>query len=171
MIDSEPKKATKAPFYTALTAGLSLVLIYWFGSPVSLGYDFHEDRCLPDVHLSLLVHHAPSEIHDGDMLIFSKQKGILNYVVQEFILKVVAGVPGDHLTISKGEVQINGKTVVSGFPLAEPFYHHSGQYFEKDEVIPAGKVFMIGTHRLSDDSRYWGYLDTSTVRGSGYKIF
>jgi conjugal transfer pilin signal peptidase TrbI len=171
MTDIEQIKPAKAPFYKALVAVLSLTLIYWFGLPVSFGYDPHEDRCLPDVRLSLLVHHAPSEIHDGDMLFFSKPKGLFDYVAEEYIMKVVAGVPGDRITIKQGVVQINGKDVVSGFPLAEPYYHHPSQLFDKDEVIPQGKIFMIGTNRLSDDSRYWGYLDKSYVRGNGYKIF
>ncbi len=171
MNDIAHKEPSKAPFYKALVAVVSLVLIYWFGLPVSFGYDSREERCLPDVRLSLLVHHAPSEIHDGDMIYFSKPNGLFDYVAEEYIMKVVAGVPGDHLTIKDGVVQINGKPVVSGFPLAERFYFHQSQYFDKDEVIPKGKVFMIGTHRLSDDSRYWGYLDTSYIRGIGYKIF
>ena len=165
------KKVSKAPLYTALVVIVPLLLIYWLGSPVSLGYDPQDERCLPNVRFSLLVNHAPAEIHDGDMIFFSKPRGLFEYVAEEMIMKVVAGVPGDHLTIKKGGVQINGKIVVNGFPLAEPFYHHPMQYFEKDEVIPKGKIFMIGTHRLSDDSRYWGYLDTSYVRGKGYKIF
>lgn len=171
MTPTGSNKPSKAPLFWALGVSLSLIAVYYCGLPVSFGYDGNEERCLPDVHLSLLVHHKPSVIHDGDMLIFSTGQGILEYEKQEYIMKVVAGVPGDHIMIKNGEVKINGKTVVSGFPLAEPYYHHSSQYYEKDEVIPQGKIFMIGTHRFSDDSRYWGYLDTNYVRGTGYKIY
>jgi conjugal transfer pilin signal peptidase TrbI len=171
MSDATPNKPSKRPFYLALIVSLALVLVYWFGLPISFGYDPNEERCLPDVHLSLLVHHAPSETHDGDMLFFDKPQGILEYVREEYVMKVVAGVPGDRISISKDEVKINGKTVVTGFPLAVPYYHHPAQFYEKDEVIPKGKLFMIGTNPLSDDSRYWGYLDMSYVRGTGYRIF
>jgi len=171
MTNEKSKTASKSPFYISLAAILSLTLIFWFGSPISIGYDPHEERCLPDVHLSLLVHHVPSQIHDGNMLYFSRPKGILNYVTQDYVMKVAAGVPGDHLTIKDGIVQINGKTVVSGFPLAERFYHHPVKYYDKDEVIPSGKFFMTGTHPYSDDSRYFGYIDVSYVRGIGYKIY
>lgn len=164
-------KPSKKPFYLALIAGLSLTLIYWFGLPFSFGYDPNEDRCLPDVHLSLLIHHAPSEIHDGDMLFFARPQGILGYVREEYVMKVVAGVPGDRIVIKDGDVKINGKLAVKGFALAVPYYHHPAQFYEKDEVIPKGKLFMIGTNPLSDDSRYWGYLDVGYVRGNGYKIF
>lgn len=165
------KSLSKTPFYAALTASLSLVLIYWFGLPVSIGYDPQVERCLPDVRLSLLVHQAPSDIHDGDMLVFSKSKDILNYLTTDYAMKIVAGVPGDHLAIRNSKVFVNGKEVASGFPLAETFYHHSSSFYDKEETIPVGKLFMIGTHPLSDDSRYWGYLDRSDVRGIGYKIF
>ena len=162
---------SKAPFYTSLVAILALTLIYWFGLPITIGYDPNEDRCLPDARWSLLVHHTPSSIHDGDMIFFSRPAGTLDYVKQQYVMKIVGGVPGDHITINNGDVRINGKIVVTGFPLAQKFYHHSSEFYDKDEVIPKGKFFMIAPHPFSDDSRYWGYLDAKYVRGIGYKIF
>ena len=68
------------------------------------------------------------------------------------------------------EVLINGKVVAKGLPLVDKS-KVSTKAFERDEVIPEGKVFMTGTHPLSNDSRYWGYLDLTAVVGKGYKIF
>jgi conjugal transfer pilin signal peptidase TrbI len=37
--------------------------------------------------------------------------------------------------------------------------------------VPAGKLFVIGDASLSDDSRYWGYLDASKVVGTAHRLF
>ena len=36
--------------------------------------------------------------------------------------------------------------------------------------MPAGKVFVIGTHPNSDDSRYWGYLEVKSLEGVAFKL-
>lgn len=161
----------KRPLHLSLVASFCLVLIYWFGLPFSFGYDSQDERCLPDVHLSLLIHHPPTAYHNGDMVYFVNSETILPHMTREFAMKIVGGIPGDHILVRNNAVYINGKIVASGFPLAAEFYPQLVGHLEKDEIIPPGKLFMIGTHPLSDDSRYWGYLDTGMVRGSGYKIF
>ncbi|PTT90209.1 signal peptidase I [Pelomonas sp. HMWF004] len=160
----------KQPFWLALVAVMALMLVYWFGLPYSFAFDPNAEQCLPDLHLALLVNHKPAKVADGDLL-FWKPSGALSYVKTQHVLKLVAGAPGDHLVIRNGVVSINGKPVVSGFPLAREFYHSTPEQFEKDEIIPAGKYFLIGTHQNSDDSRYWGYLDASDIVGSGHKVF
>jgi conjugal transfer pilin signal peptidase TrbI len=108
-------------------------------------------------------------VRTGDLL-FWKPSGALAGFKEAFILKLTAGVPGDHLTIKRGVVQINGVTVVQGLPLASA-YQRSAQEFERDEEIPPGKYFLVGLHPNSNDSRYWGYLDASQIEGFAYKVF
>lgn len=119
--------------------------------------------------MAFLIHRQPNQVQGGDYL-FWKPSGALRYVNQEFVLKRVAGVPGDRLLIKDQNVYINGKLTVSGLPLSG-LYRVSPKQLERDEVIPPGRFFVIGTHPNSDDSRYWGYLDIKNVAGIGYKIF
>lgn len=142
---------------------------FWSKPIITFGFDPQNERCLPDLHLALLVHRAPAAVHDGDLL-FWTPSGALAGFKERFILKQVAGVPGDRVTIRNGKVQINGKTVVEGFPLAR-FYHRGEKEFERDEIIPPGEFFMVGVHPLSNDSRYWGYLDAGRVAGFAYRLF
>jgi len=142
---------------------------FWFDSPITLGIDPSAERCLPDVHVALLVRDKPTDIQKGDLL-FWKPTGALAYLDRNYVLKRVAGVPGDKLEVIDGVVKINGETVVSGLPLIDP-EKLKPQDFDRTENIPAGKVFMIGTHPRSNDSRYWGYLPVSSVVGKGYEIF
>lgn len=157
-------------FFIALfLTALLLADSFWFKPLITVGVDPQKERCLPDLHAALMIHRPPHTVHDGDLL-FWKPQGALAGFREHFILKEVAGVPGDRLTIASGKVMINGKQVVEGFPLAR-YYHKPADSFERSEVIPPGKVFVIGTHPLSNDSRYWGYLDANKVSGFAYRIF
>lgn len=159
----------RGKFAVFFFATLLLAWAFWSKPLFTIGFDPQSERCLPNLHLALLVHVHPAEIHDGDLL-FWKPSGALAGFKEHFILKAVAGVPGDRLVIHGGRVEINGKTVVTGFPLA-PYYHRAEKDFERDEVIPQGEFFMIGVHPLSNDSRYWGFLRADQIAGFAYRLF
>ncbi|OYU42254.1 MAG: signal peptidase I [Burkholderiales bacterium PBB4] len=93
----------------------------------------------------------------------------MGYVKQAYVMKVAAGIPGDRLQIKDQTITINGEIVAIGMPLVDTSKVPL-KSFERDEVIPAGHVFMMGTHPMSNDSRYWGYLSLNDVVGRGYKI-
>lgn len=137
----------------------------------SLAYVPREDRCLPELHLALLVHHRPAQVERGNYL-FWKASAIpaLSYVRESYVLKVVAGVPGDRLAIKGDKVFINDTLVVEGLENA-PLYKRRPADFERSEVIPPGRYFVIGTARFSNDSRYWGYLPHDRVVGRGYRVY
>lgn len=165
------KKGIQAALLLSLCAVLATVitLLHFGKMPIQWAYDPNPEKCLPDLHLVLLVKSATTKPVAAD-LVFWSPSGALADIHQEYVLKRVAGTPGDRLKISGNTVSINGAVVVNGFPLAD-LYHRAPKEFERDEIIPAGKVFMIGTHALSNDSRYWGYLDFNAIKGTGYKIF
>ncbi|MCX4151030.1 MULTISPECIES: signal peptidase I [Paraburkholderia] len=164
------KSAADRRFFVALfLTGLLLADAFWFKPLLTIGVDPQKERCLPDLHAALMVHRAPREVRDGD-LVFWKPQGALSHFREQYIMKEVAGVPGDLVTVAGGKVMINGHTVVEGFPLAR-YYHKPANAFDRSEIIPAGKLFMIGTHPLSNDSRYWGYLDVTRVSGFAYRLF
>ena len=168
VVDQE-KKPYISSFVCALCSVLLLVFFYWSKPPFTLAFDPNDEKCLPDMHLALLMHSKPDSVHDGDYLFF-KPNEALSYVKQEFVLKMVGGIPGDHLVIHDGVVSINGVVMSKSMPLAS-FYHKNTQGFDRDETVPEGKFFMVGTNINSDDSRYWGYLDVKDVAGHAYKVF
>lgn len=163
------KNRPKSPYIGVLFA---LLLVYFHFNPeppISFARDPNKEKCLPDLHLALLIHHAPKEISRGD-LVFWKPAGAVSYVKQEYVLKMVGGIPGDRLTIKDGNIYINGAMVGTGLSLS-PIYHTTPKQLERDEIIPAGSYFVMGTNPLSDDSRYWGYLPGKAIQGKGYKIY
>lgn len=121
----------------------------------------------------------------GDLVVFSysNQPGV-NYV------KRVIGLPGDKVQIAKGRLYLNEEPFkyqkVSESKLDNPnselFDIFEEKYkdfnwkviFQKQNsnkdfgpiVVPPGEVFLLGDNRdASDDSRYWGTVESSRISG------
>ncbi len=110
----------------------------------------------------------------GDVIVFK-------YPVQpdrDFIKRVV-GLPGDRLELKRKRVHING------VPLDEPYVTYLeppspdgpvrfGDLREEygPVTVPQGQYFMMGDNRdNSEDSRYWGFLPASYVKGEALVIY
>ncbi len=97
---------------------------------------------------------------------------------RDFIKRVI-GLPGDTLELKNQTIHING------MPLIEPYAHYlfppggDGQADTFDlrrkygpVTVPAGHYFMMGDNRDdSQDSRYWGFLPASYVKGRALFIY
>jgi signal peptidase I len=75
-------------------------------------------------------------------------------------LKRVVGLPGDRVSIDRGNVAIDGK------PLAEGYVRYRDTHSLAAVTVPAGGVYVLGDNRAnSDDSRNWGILPERDVIG------
>jgi signal peptidase I len=91
---------------------------------------------------------------------------------KDFIKRVVA-VGGDKVEIRNKSVYVNGELQHN------PYAVHSDprmQYTPRDNygpvVVPEGKLFTLGDNRDdSNDSRFWGFVDVSAVRGKAFMIY
>ncbi len=83
--------------------------------------------------------------------------------LQETLIKRVIGLPGDHIIIKDGIVNVNGED------LQEDYVKNND--FSDDELIydvPEGKYFFLGDNRpVSKDSRRWinPYVDQADIKG------
>jgi len=148
---------------------LGALNFYALDSPVSFGIDPNGDQCLPNVHVSVLVKGKPVDAEAGDY-VFWKPQGALKHIQQPYIMKRVGGAAGDHLVIRDEAVFINGTEVARGLPLLDRTKVDASA-FDRDEVIPPGRVFMVADHPRSYDSRYWGYLDVTALEGKAHVLF
>jgi conjugal transfer pilin signal peptidase TrbI len=85
------------------------------------------------------------------------------------VVKVIAGVPGDHVTVNDQGVAINGRSW-GGLPhlqVGEKLWRMGVRLADvrRDERIPEGHLWVAGTNPRSFDSRYWGYVRTDEVVG------
>ncbi len=108
----------------------------------------------------------------GDVVVFKSPPEAHSDEV-DFVKRLI-GLPGDTINISGNKVWINGK------PLNEPYVPElmRGPPYPDSNAptppykVPPGHYFMMGDNRnQSLDSRYWGYLDGSRIKGRAIRIF
>ncbi|MHB8421489.1 MAG: signal peptidase I [Leptospirales bacterium] len=110
--------------------------------------------------------HGPAR---GDVVVFRYPKD----ESKDFIKRVV-GVPGDHVSVRKKVVYVNGR------PQKEPYIQYI-QPFETDQpgrdnmpevVVPPGKYFVMGDNRDdSYDSRFWGFVKRNKILGKAVIVY
>lgn len=96
----------------------------------------------------------------GSILIFKYPKDPSKYFI-----KRVIGLPGETVSINKGEVSIVNSLHPAGFKLTEPYVK-----FEKNDTMSytlgSGEYFVMGDNRLgSADSRLWGPVPEKNIIG------
>jgi type IV secretory pathway protease TraF len=123
----------------------------------------------PSVNLTLglLKPGIPEQLRIGEyVLVVGKgldPNGISKLQEGTAIVKKVGCLPGQHLKVTMAQADCDGMKVghirhetIDGGPISPALY---------DGVIPAGKVFLLGEHYYSYDSRYFGLVDYSRLTG------
>ncbi len=83
---------------------------------------------------------------------------------RDFIKRIV-GIPGDHIEINNGIVEINGISLDEPYINAQPNY--SGAW-----DVPEGQYFVLGDNRNnSSDSHNWSYLPQDDIVGKAWIIY
>ena len=113
-------------------------------------------------------------IRRGDVVVFKYPKE----PDRDFVKRVI-GVPGDRLELHRKVVSVNGQA------LKEPYVQFleppsTGGPAHTDDLreeygpitVPPDQYFMMGDNRdNSEDSRYWGFMPASYVKGEALFIY
>ena len=114
-------------------------------------------------------------IRRGDIVVFKYP----DEPDRDFIKRVI-GLPGETIELKNKKVHVNGQ------PLDEPYVHFltppSNDYQEVTSfdvrerfgpvTVPTDQYFVMGDNRdNSQDSRYWGFLPRSYVKGKALLIY
>ena len=110
-------------------------------------------------------------------------------------VKRVVGVPGDRVAMQQGQLYVNGELRSEGYVQhTQPDGNYYDPQFEwqrdyvasevdpeayrptRDDwgplVVPEGKYFVMGDNRdNSQDSRYWGLVDRTLIKGRPLFIY
>jgi len=119
------------------------------------------------------INHNPDHVGHGDYVLFTYRNETIANILgkkSEDMMKIIGCDEGETLTSDENKnFYCNGEYLVKakdrslkGVPLR--------QFVYKGE-IPAGFMFVMGHHRDSYDSRYFGLLEKSRVIAKAYPIF
>jgi len=95
------------------------------------------------------------KIKRGDIVVFYSEE------LSEVLIKRAIGLPGDHIKIHDGIVNINGEDIKED-------YIKNNEKFNGDFDVPDNKFFFLGDNRSrSNDARRWinPYIDASNIQG------
>jgi signal peptidase I len=94
----------------------------------------------------------------GDIVAFRHERSTPSVYV-----KRVIGLPGDHISIVRGVVHVDGRA------MSEPYVRFGDQRSFDDVVVPPGTYYVLGDNRAnSDDSRVWGFVPASDLIGRAF---
>ena len=114
----------------------------------------------------------PDKVVMGDYVLFHHKELAVKVGMKksEEMLKIIGCNEGDQLTIDEEKkFYCNGEYLVRAkdFSLkGEPLQH-----FVFNGPIPKGVMFVMGQHKDSYDSRYFGFVDKSRILAKAYPIF
>lgn len=98
-----------------------------------------------------------SKIQRGDIIVFYSEE------LDEILIKRAIGLPGDHIVIHNGIVNINGEDIKEDYVKNN---EKLNKVLEFD--VPENKFFFLGDNRSrSNDARRWinPYIDASNIQG------
>jgi signal peptidase I len=102
----------------------------------------------------------------GDVVIFKYPKDPNT----DFVKRVI-GLPGEKIQVIKGRIFINDELI------DDPHGHYDNPYMVNardfgPELVPENSYFMMGDNRdFSNDSRSWGSVDASLLRGKAWRLY
>ena len=123
-------------------------------------------------HRLFWVSKGPQHVGRGDYVFFEDAQLAQKVGKPEHpnIFKIIRCDEGDTLTVDVGKrFFCNGEFL--GVAKDYSRKEEKMQYFEFNGKIPQGFMFVMGEHKDSYDSRYFGFVDKSRVRAKLYPIY
>ena len=109
----------------------------------------------------------------GDYIVFSHpDTGYIHRGLSkdnDLLIKMVGCTPGEKLTTQAGSIYCESSFL--GTSLLRDGEGKTLPQFSYNGLIPANKYFMVGSHELSFDSRYFGFIDAEDFRFKAWPLW
>ncbi len=148
--------------------------LLWFQNNYRIFYDKIEGiNCLP--YSVFLVDLNNKEVSRDDFVAFSSMQMEPFYKNGTIVVKILSGVPGDHVFIDGNNIYVN-RILWGGLLHAQEggrlwTMGKRPKDYIRNEYIPDEKFLMLATHERSYDSRYWGYINKTQVIGRAIPLW
>lgn len=111
------------------------------------------------------------KVERGDILIFKYPKD-----QRKMYVKRVIGLPGDSIEIKDKKIYINNELIEEPYAIHTDRHVFAAHQNPRDNlgpvVVPDSSYFMMGDNRdRSNDSRFWGFLHSSNIKGRAGMIY
>lgn len=112
-----------------------------------------------------------TEVTRGRYVMFRLPSDFVELVSEKNLpaIKQVVGIEGDRLEVLGKSFFSNGKPI--GKAKRYSLQGERVEHFTECCLIPEGKLFVVGHHKDSLDSKYFGFLDKRDVLAIAYPIF
>ena len=154
-----------------LISSIALFLIWFlFFSVFKIGVPAKEHSGCLDSSLFLVSRHD-STVERGGLFVMTLDRDMRNAKKGTRLLKRIAALPGDTVSIERDGVRVNNTEFyrVPLWPVANRLDIPLDSLI-KTIVVPEGKIFVIGNTDKSYDSRFWGFLNESSVVARAYAL-
>jgi conjugal transfer pilin signal peptidase TrbI len=173
-VKTEKQTLTNKEFAIGMAKSLFAVILCFsaiqlFSAKYSFGYDGTTgEHCLP--YTLFIIDKQDKQLDRHNLFAFYSKNMNPYYPNGTIVVKELAGIPGDRVVVNEGKVYVEGK-LRGDLPHVKKLKKKNSDY-QRDELVPAGKYWAMGTLPKSYDSRYWGYVDSERqVIGKAYPIF
>lgn len=146
------------------------LLVRWF---VAEPRFIPSDSMVPTLRVGdrLVVEKVSYRLHPpqrGDIVVFEPPAVLqrLGYQPSQAFIKRVIGLPGQRVTVTAGQVLVDGE------PLSEPYIAAPPAYILPPVTVPPEQLFVMGDNRNnSNDSHVWGFLPQRNIIGRAWIRF
>ncbi|MCW0399312.1 hypothetical protein NB700_001868 [Xanthomonas sacchari] len=171
MSEATPPRHWSTAFTKNLLGATLLVALFaasYVQTTYAVGFDLQGARCLPWIAY-LITKDADIAVERGG--VYALRFPGDEQLAGRTLLKIAAGLPGDQVKLDRRGVWINGRYWGPMHPFQVDRILSAGRDPFSTEVVPPGKLFMLGTLPQSYDSRYVGLVDRTAIEGKALPLW
>ncbi len=135
-----------------------------------IGIDRQAETCFPGKRVYLIDRYDKGPFARGDLVALRAAGLGPIYPDGATLIKQVAAIAGDRVSVRIKETTVNGRPVCFGLDLADKM-GLAATDFERDAIVPEGFIFPTASARNSFDGRYWGWADLAQAVGRAWFIY
>lgn len=176
---SNPTRLPLVILLGVLTFGIPKLVGPAIASSYRLGLDLQENKCLPHTLYAFKLGSTDARAPENKRITLTRGM-LVSFVPRNNsmgrpqldglnIVKIVAGLPGDKLTVRDDVAYINGKRWGRLWLIGS--LGKTAGSLDREAIVPPGKVLLMGTLKTSYDGRYYGFIDQSEIVAQAFALF